>query len=180
MTEIWEFPEELRLVTDEPIEDDGWGESRTEWERTSIIIHYIAEFVVYHRCLLHPTFDLDKHIITIIKKRYCPFGKVVNLNDQYKIKEQHLGVQVERGRITEGQKDLRVLELKQLLESGDKHEQRICYPCDEAAAELQRDGYSQCGIFATEQYLRQSKYADRVVDSKRKTRALLKRYKELE
>lgn len=179
MREHYEFPEELRLITDEPIEDDGWGEFRTEWEKVSIVIHNMAEFVVYFRCLLHPTFDLDKHIAALIKKRYCPFGKVINVNDQYKMKEQLLVAQVKREHITEEQKDLRLSELKQLLETRDKHEQRTCNPCDEAGAELQRDGYSQCGIFVTEQYLRQTKYADCVVDSKEKTKVLLKRYKEL-
>jgi len=75
MTKIWEYPEELRLIWEEPIEDDGWGEFRTEDERASIVILGMAEFVIYYHCLLGPTLDVDKHIATLVKKHDCPVGK---------------------------------------------------------------------------------------------------------
>jgi len=133
MTKNYEFPEEFRLVTDEPIEDDGWGEFRTEQERASIVILNMAEFITCHHCLLDPTLDVDKHIAALIKKRDCPVGK----------------------------------------------ERTMC-PCHEAADELEKDGYSSCGVFVTERYLQLGQYANYLRSCKQKTKALLKRYKELE
>jgi len=75
MTKIWEYPEELRLIWEEPVEDNGWGEFRFEWERAPIVINNMAEFIMYHHCLLAPALDIDKHIATLVKKCECPVGE---------------------------------------------------------------------------------------------------------
>ncbi len=135
MTEKYEFPEWLRLATDEPIEDDGWGEFSldSEGRKAQIVIGNMGEFITHYRCLLAPTFDVDKHIAALVKKHICPVGK-----------------------------------------------QRGACPCDEAAAELQRDGCSLCGVFVTERYLKHSQDADRFTDCQEKTKALLREYGKLE
>lgn len=76
MTEKYEFPEELRLITDEPIEDDGWGEFSLDSKerKAEIVVRNMAEFVIYHHCLLSPTLDVDRHIAALVKKLECPVG----------------------------------------------------------------------------------------------------------
>lgn len=185
MTEKYEFPEELRLITDEPVEDDGWGEFPLDSEssKAGMVINGMVVFVVNHRCLLAPTLDLDKHIATLVMKRFCPFGKVVNLDDQHKIREQFIVASAKERHKTEEQIRLQLSEFIQRLETMDRSEPRTC-PCDEAASELQRDGYSSCGIFVTEQYLKEGQYAT-LFDCtfpicKEKTQALWKIYKGIE
>lgn len=131
MTEKYEFPEEFRLITDEPIEDDGWGEFSldSDGRKAGMVINGMAEFVVHYHCLLAPNLDIDEHISTLVRKCICP-------------------IEEKRGEC----------------------------PCGEAASELQRDGYSSCGIFVTEQYLSQSQYADQLPTCKEKTKELLKAY----
>ena len=76
MTEKYEFPERLRLITDEPIEDDGWGEfSGSEDQKAEIVIRNTAEFTLYHHCLLAPSLEVDKHIAALVNKLECPVGK---------------------------------------------------------------------------------------------------------
>jgi hypothetical protein len=135
MAEKYEFPEELRLITDEPIEDDGWGEFSLDSERpkAAIAIANLVQFMMDNRCLLSPTIDVEKHISTLVKKRICPFDR-------------------NRGEC----------------------------PCLEAVIELNKIGYSKCGIFVTEKYLRQNPSADNILSSNDKTTALTKIYKEID
>ena len=137
MSEKYEFPEWLRLATDEPIGDDGWGEfsSSSEDYKAEIVIKNMAEFIVCYHCLLAPSLDVDKHIAALVRKLDCPLGK---------------------------ERDI------------------FMCPCRKAKDEIQKDDYTSCGVFVTERYLKQSQYANQLPDSKEKTKALLKRYKEFE
>jgi len=75
MAEKYEFPEELRLITDKPIEEDGWGESRSDASKAEGIIRYLADFIMTNECWLSPTFDLDKEISKMVKSRFCPIDR---------------------------------------------------------------------------------------------------------
>ena len=48
-------------------------------------------------------------------------------------------------------------------------------PCEKAKLEIREDGHTSCGVFITEQYLKQNRCADQVSTSKRKTKALFMR-----
>jgi hypothetical protein len=74
MAEKYKFPEELRLITDEPLEDDGWGEFSLDSDerKADLVIRYLVQFMTDYHCLISPAFDLEKHISTLIKNHACP------------------------------------------------------------------------------------------------------------
>jgi RNA polymerase sigma factor (sigma-70 family) len=66
MEEKYEFPDDS---TEE--DDGGWG-NESEEQRTQQVISELAAFVKLNKCLLGPTFNLDKHVAKLVCKLECP------------------------------------------------------------------------------------------------------------